>query len=202
MLACWGCFAGMELWMLWADSSLIHCQIRPPHSNQRCHVSVANDALIPAAQFMPFVICAAVQLLLPHEFHHMVHFIYAPSLFDVSLILLLGIRVYSQLLLVLDDTDLHTRQAPFTLAATRAITTTLNSLVFHTFFPQEQQQQQQQQASSKQEAGLQAFNQASWPTLDAATLAAGQVRRCIVLCMGSKCVLFCIYLAARHILTG
>jgi hypothetical protein len=45
---------------------------------------------------------------------------------------------------VLDDTDLHQRQEPFSLGASRAIASTLNSLVFHTAFPEQRRQQQQQ----------------------------------------------------------
>jgi hypothetical protein len=61
------------------------------------------------------------------------------------LLLLAGCRGLAQLLQVLDDTDLHTRQEPFTLGASRAIASTLNSLVFHTAFPEQQQRGQQQQ---------------------------------------------------------
>lgn len=53
-------------------------------------------------------------------------------------------RVLSQLLLVLDDADLHQRQAPFSLGTSRAIASTLNSLVFHQFFPAPRGQQRQQ----------------------------------------------------------
>jgi hypothetical protein len=45
---------------------------------------------------------------------------------------------------VLDDGDLHQRQTPFSLGASRAIASTLNSLVFHTAFPETAGQQQQQ----------------------------------------------------------
>lgn len=45
-------------------------------------------------------------------------------------------RSLAQLLLVLDDADLHQRQTPFSLGGSRAIASTLNSLVFHTAFPE------------------------------------------------------------------
>lgn len=57
-------------------------------------------------------------------------------------------RSLAQLLVVLDDGDLHQREAPFSLGASRAIASTLNSLVFHTAFPEAcstQQPGQQQQ---------------------------------------------------------
>jgi ubiquitin-protein ligase E3 C len=44
---------------------------------------------------------------------------------------------------VLSDDDLHVRAAPFSTAATRAIATSLNALVYHTHFPKRQQQQRQ-----------------------------------------------------------
>lgn len=53
-------------------------------------------------------------------------------------------RSLAQLLVVLDDGDLHQRQTPFSLGASRAIASTLNSLVFHTAFPETAGQQQQQ----------------------------------------------------------
>lgn len=54
-------------------------------------------------------------------------------------------RSAAQLLLVLDDADLHQHQTPFSLGTSRAIASTLNSLTFHTAFPETTQQQQQQQ---------------------------------------------------------
>lgn len=65
-------------------------------------------------------------------------------------------RSLAQLLLVLDDGDLHQRQTPFSLGASRAIASTLNSLVFHTAFPEQAGGQQQQQPGQhvKQQAGL------------------------------------------------
>jgi hypothetical protein len=50
---------------------------------------------------------------------------------------------------VLDDADLHQRQTPFSLGTSRAIASTLNSLVFHTAFPEAGGQQQQQQPGQK-----------------------------------------------------
>lgn len=52
------------------------------------------------------------------------------------------------MLVVLDDGDLHQREVPFSLGTSRAIASTLNSLVFHTAFPEAcstQQPGQQQQ---------------------------------------------------------
>ncbi|WIA29294.1 hypothetical protein OEZ86_011799 [Tetradesmus obliquus] len=66
----------------------------------------------------------------------------------VALVMGLFCRGLAQLLQVLDDTDLHQRQEPFTLGASRAIASTLNSLVFHTAFPEKQQRKQQQQQLS------------------------------------------------------
>jgi ubiquitin-protein ligase E3 C len=60
------------------------------------------------------------------------------------------------LLLVLDDADLHEHQTPFSLGASRAIASTLNSLVFHTAFPEskgKQQPGQQQQAGAQHQLG-------------------------------------------------
>lgn len=61
-----------------------------------------------------------------------------------------------QLLLVLDDADLHEHGSPMNLATSRAMASSLNSLVFHTAFPEScrpqvspaaaVQQQQQQHA--------------------------------------------------------
>lgn len=64
-------------------------------------------------------------------------------------------RSLAQLLLVLDDGDLHQRQTPFSLGASRAIASTLNSLVFHTAFPEQAGAQQQQQPGQqlKNQAG-------------------------------------------------
>jgi hypothetical protein len=47
--------------------------------------------------------------------------------------------------LVLDDADLHQHQTPFSLGTSRAIASTLNSLVFHTAFPHTTKEHQQQQ---------------------------------------------------------
>ncbi|GIL94061.1 hypothetical protein Vretimale_394 [Volvox reticuliferus] len=44
-------------------------------------------------------------------------------------------RVYAQLLLVLDDGEFYELQQPLELAAARAVGTSLNSLVFHTYLP-------------------------------------------------------------------
>ncbi|GLI64228.1 hypothetical protein VaNZ11_007426 [Volvox africanus] len=44
-------------------------------------------------------------------------------------------RVYAQLLLVLDDGEFYELQQPLDLAAARAVGTSLNSLVFHTYLP-------------------------------------------------------------------
>ncbi|KAG2440299.1 hypothetical protein HXX76_004410 [Chlamydomonas incerta] len=44
-------------------------------------------------------------------------------------------RVYAQLLLVLDDGEFYDLQQPLELAASRAVGTSLNSLVFHTYLP-------------------------------------------------------------------
>lgn len=66
----------------------------------------------------------------------------------ILLLCLAACRGLAQLLQVLDDTDLHQRQEPFTLGASRAIASTLNSLVFHTAFPEKQQRKQQQQQLS------------------------------------------------------
>jgi hypothetical protein len=58
-------------------------------------------------------------------------------------------------LLVLDDGDLHQRQTPFSIGASRAIASTLNSLVFHTAFPEQAGAQLQQQPGQqlKHQAG-------------------------------------------------
>lgn len=47
-------------------------------------------------------------------------------------------RLYSQLLLALDDADFHSRRQQHQLGVdtARAIATCLNSLVFHTYFPE------------------------------------------------------------------
>ncbi len=65
-------------------------------------------------------------------------------------------RALVQLLLVLDDADLHEHGSPMNLATSRAMASSLNSLVFHTAFPEScrpqvspaaaVQQQQQQHA--------------------------------------------------------
>ncbi len=44
-------------------------------------------------------------------------------------------RVYAQLLLVLDDGEFYEQQQPLELAACRAVGTSLNSLVVHTYLP-------------------------------------------------------------------
>eukprot|EP00879_Flechtneria_rotunda_P007931 GHRR01008309.1.p1 GENE.GHRR01008309.1~~GHRR01008309.1.p1 ORF type:complete len:968 (+),score=427.16 GHRR01008309.1:1220-4123(+) len=81
----------------------------------------------------------------------------------VVLVLGLFCRSLAQLLLVLDDADLHTHQTPFSLGTSRAVVSTLNSLVFHTWFPdasqalkQHQQRQQQlpQQRMQQQQQAL------------------------------------------------
>lgn len=78
-----------------------------------------------------------------------------------------------QLLLVLDDADLHQRQAPFSLGASRAVASTLNSVVFHTFFP-EQRQQQQGEGQGRQ---LSPRSRAAQPALlPASTAERGRVR--------------------------
>lgn len=61
-------------------------------------------------------------------------------------------RSLAQLLVVLDDGDLHQRQTPFSLGASRAIASTLNSLVFHTAFPETAGQQQPGQHLKQQPA--------------------------------------------------
>lgn len=58
---------------------------------------------------------------------------------------------------MLDDADLHQRQSPFSLGCNRAIASTLNSLVFHTAFPESagmQPQQPGQQQHMQQGAGV------------------------------------------------
>jgi hypothetical protein len=75
------------------------------------------------------------------------------------------------LLVVLDDGDLHQRQTPFSLGASRAIASTLNSLVFHTAFPEAAGQQQQQPGQHlKQQPAAELSAQVA-----AATLAHGMV---------------------------
>ncbi len=75
-------------------------------------------------------------------------------------------RSLAQLLLVLDDADLHKRQTPFTLGTSRAIASTLNSLVFHTAFTAQERRCQQQLSSSM--------------ALMPATVSYGTVRNCLV----------------------
>jgi hypothetical protein len=85
-------------------------------------------------------------------------------------------RSLAQLLLVVDDGDLHQRQTPFSLGASRAIASTLNSLVFHTAFPEQDVAQQQQQRPGQQlqrQAG--ALQEASAAVLPA-TQSHGMVR--------------------------
>lgn len=55
---------------------------------------------------------------------------------DAAMVLGLFCRLYSHLLLALDDTDFHARQQRLGVDAARAIATCLNSLVFHTYFPE------------------------------------------------------------------
>lgn len=83
------------------------------------------------------------------------------------------LRSLAQLLLVLDDADLHQRQTPFSLGTSRAVASTLNSLVFHTAFPEAAGQQQQQpgQQLKQQPAALQELSAQVAP----ATLAHGMV---------------------------
>lgn len=94
-------------------------------------------------------------------------------------------RSLAQLLLVVDDGDLHQRQTPFSLGASRAIASTLNSLVFHTAFPEQDGAQQQQQRPGQQllqQAG--ALREASAAVLPA-TLGHGMVRThtsCFLMC--------------------
>lgn len=82
-------------------------------------------------------------------------------------------RSLAQLLLVLDDADLHKRQTPFSLGTSRAVASTLNSLVFHTAFPEAAGQQHQQpgQQLKQQPAALQELSAQVAP----ATLAHGMV---------------------------
>lgn len=86
-------------------------------------------------------------------------------------------RSLAQLLLVVDDGDLHQRQTPFSLGASRAIASTLNSLVFHTAFPEQDgaQQQQQQRPGQQLQQQAGALQEASAAVLPA-TLGHGMVR--------------------------